>query len=607
MKTLLKIFVLAAFWLLCSGFLSAEEEYRLLKTEYQLVKPNKQEFSVIFDRSIENLNLRDVVARTRGMQVVIFEFQNTVAVTPYKSQVIKEGDIVKVVTAQFEKVPKISRVAIDLKNPAEFKFSKEKNILKIVFKMPQKVLALAGRTKAAPAKSPSVTKNLVLKNQKPEELEKKPSAAPTQAKARPEPEISVASPGTEDIWAKLPPEMRKKASKIVALNFKKIPLSSIIQIFSKETGINIVADTEITDEVSANFKDIPILEAFDTLLKIKNYSWYQDGTVMIITKAKPMKVFTIRNIELKQSLVGDLQKVTSKATEIAIDINSNSVIVKGSTDDIRRVEEALKRIDKKPKQVLVDARIMELSVGGEAKLGMSVKRVDTAGDIISTLATIGLAPAVSATTPGFYVQALSTSQGIDAYLSAMRADKDYNVLASPKILTLNHEKAEIIIGSEIGYKTTTTTTTGTQENVQFLTVGTTLSFTPHIDEAGKFIIMEVHPEVSEGEISPITGTPTKNTTETTVKIMVKDGQSLIIGGLIRESVNKIESGVPFLSSFPIIGSLFKKSETKRDKRELLIFLTPRIIDVEKMPTLPEEIKDLEKRSKEMRQHQSGVL
>lgn len=620
-KILLILIFMAVIFL--AGHLGAEPEYKLLNTEYKYLKPNIQVISIVFDRPIESLVLREVAGQSRGVPVVIFEFLNTVAVNSYRAFSLKEGEVTKVVTAQFETNPAVCRVVIDLKNPLEYEFAKEKNILKITFDASKKMLVsspkpAASQPAAASKKIEKVSADKKIasfpSSQTKQDVPGASQTVPVAPKepapqkttlpvAKPQenlPEVkatAVKSEDEEDIWSKISPDLKEKASRIVSFDFKKTSLVSIIRVFSKETGINILANEDMTGEITASFNDVPALEAFDVLLKIKGYSWYQDGSVLMVSQKKPMKVFALKYLNVTSALVGDLKKMISG--DIIVDINTNSLIVRGSSEDMRRIEGALKKVDKKPQQVLVDARIIELTAGGEAKLGVNLKRSQTIGSYQAQIGMSGMAPTVDSSNPGFYAQAISSTQGIDIYLSALQARKDYNILASPKILTLNHEPAELLIGSKIGYKRSTTTSSGgsqqVSDTIDFLEVGTKLKFTPHIGEDSNLIIMEVHPEVSEGEIATQTGIPTKHTTETTVKILVKDGQTLVIGGLMKESAEKRVTGVPILMHLPIIGMLFSRTEAISEKREILIFLTPRIIDVEKIPNVPEELIRAEKK------------
>jgi type II secretory pathway component GspD/PulD (secretin) len=191
---------------------------------------------------------------------------------------------------------------------------------------------------------------------------------------------------------------------------------------------------------------------------------------------------------------------------------------------------------------------------------------------ISTGQTINLADsptAVGAT--GLYYTVTNTD--MTSLVNALATRTGFNILSSPKVIALNNQKAEIITGSRLGYKIKTVTTTGMIESVEFLDVGTKLVMTPSIKSDGQ-IVMEIHPEISEGSI--INDLPQKNSTETTTKLIVKDGQTIVIGGLIRDTSKKEVKGVPILMDIPLIGMAFKSTNLTSEKKEVVVLITPHI-------------------------------
>jgi len=156
-------------------------------------------------------------------------------------------------------------------------------------------------------------------------------------------------------------------------------------------------------------------------------------------------------------------------------------------------------------------------------------------------------------------------------------------LASPSIATLNGKEARIIIGEKYPYKEKTQTTTGTTETTKFVDVGTTLRVTPQVSPDG-WITMTVHPEVSSVSASLDAG-PRITTREADATVRVKDGQTIIIGGLIKKKDDRIIGGVPILRSIPILGWFFSKRSQDLEETELAVFITPRII------RMPEELAD----------------
>jgi type II secretory pathway component HofQ len=153
---------------------------------------------------------------------------------------------------------------------------------------------------------------------------------------------------------------------------------------------------------------------------------------------------------------------------------------------------------------------------------------------------------------------------------------DTTVLANPKVLALNKQKGEVIVGNETGYLTTTTTETSSTQTIEFLKTGTRLVFRPFIADDG-YIRMEVHPEDSSGGLQTAANLPFKTTTEVTSNVMIKDGHTIVIGGLFRESSSSTKSQVPVLGNIPLVGTLFRNQSDATRRQEIIIMLTPHII------------------------------
>jgi len=164
---------------------------------------------------------------------------------------------------------------------------------------------------------------------------------------------------------------------------------------------------------------------------------------------------------------------------------------------------------------------------------------------------------------------------VGIFLQALEGVTDTTVLANPKVLVLNKQQGEVHVGKNLGYKTAVATETLTASNVQFLDTGIRLVFRPYVGDNG-YIRMEIHPEDSDGTIDS-NGNPQKTTTEITSNIMVRDGRTIVIGGLFQDSTTRARSQVPFLGSLPGVGPLFRSQTDTTVRQEVIILLTPHII------------------------------
>jgi type II secretory pathway component GspD/PulD (secretin) len=150
-------------------------------------------------------------------------------------------------------------------------------------------------------------------------------------------------------------------------------------------------------------------------------------------------------------------------------------------------------------------------------------------------------------------------------------------LATPSLLAMEHQEAEVIIGDRLGYSVTTTINNVSTESIQFLESGVILKVVPFIDRFGR-IMMKIHPEVSTGTINEDTGIPDQATTEVTTHLLVEDGQTIFIGGLIRSNITSGHQGVPILEDIPLLNYFFTKDDNVALNTETIVMITPHIIN-----------------------------
>jgi type II secretory pathway component GspD/PulD (secretin) len=302
-----------------------------------------------------------------------------------------------------------------------------------------------------------------------------------------------------------------------------------------------------------------------------------------------MKTFHVQYIEAKQ-LKETLSSLLSEGDTVSVHEASNSVVVRTAAANLDRVARVIAELDAPPKQVLIEAKIIELNAGDEANLGLDVKGID-ANNTNNFAMTKGLAGRSTDTNPvGLYAQVITSNA--EAYLSALETRDDFDLISSPQITTVNHKEASLLIGAKYGYSTSTTTQTVTVQEINYLEVGTKLIITPHISDDG-YILMDLKPTLSDGKV--LNNLPQETTTETENRVLVKDGQTIILAGLIRSRDETKDTGVPYLMSIPILGGFFRKTETTKTKREVLVFVTPHIITPELLASMQNQTADFGKR------------
>ena len=286
---------------------------------------------------------------------------------------------------------------------------------------------------------------------------------------------------------------------------------------------------------------------------------------------------------------------------VTADPATNALVIKASKEGYETLKQVIEKLDVSRPQVLVEALIVEVDVTDDLSLGFDVAYRMVNGDMDlllqtgsaivpgSGLAAAALSNAFENPADAFDPTAVATSNGgsFGIGMQALASDKDVNIVSAPHILTSDNEEAEIIIGDNIPIVTgRTEAATGGPSlsqavNVERQDVGVTLRVTPQISE-GETLRLNIFQEITEVSPNPATGDPdevgvalSNRKIENTV--VVNDGETVAIGGLIDESYTETESGVPFLRDVPYLGWLFKTKTESLRKTNLLIFLTPHII------------------------------
>jgi type II secretory pathway component GspD/PulD (secretin) len=253
------------------------------------------------------------------------------------------------------------------------------------------------------------------------------------------------------------------------------------------------------------------------------------------------------------------------------------LVVSDYPENLQRIRDVLAEVDTEPIQVLLEVTVMQATLTDETKFGIDWKNITgasvTLGD--SGFLQDGFSPSVA--TSGLSIGV--TFDNISALITAVETVSDVTIMANPKILALNKQAGKLTIGREDGYLDTTSQNQSgsTTQSVAFLETGTILTFRPFIGRDG-MIRMEINPEQSDGSVPTTTGLPEKSTTQIITNVMVKDGQTIVLGGLFQEQTTLSRSQVPLLGDIPVLGELFRGVGDKSERVELIILITPHIIN-----------------------------
>lgn len=366
----------------------------------------------------------------------------------------------------------------------------------------------------------------------------------------------------------------------ISLSVRYADIAEVFEMLSREGRANILLSSAIGGDVSVNLYDVDLDQAVRTVAAAAGFAVEEhDGTYFIVSREEAGKdiaggLTQVRSFKVQYSdpnLVSEVIKNhLSRYGKITPLPERKLLIVEDLPDFLTRVERILTELDRQPVQILIEARILEISLDASDTYGVDWKKLFSSQDGSGIIGIQGFA---STTAPGLFFSLFNSN--IEVVLNALSAKGRVQTLSTPKLLALEHEEAEVVIGEEIGYRVTTTINQISTESVEFLETGVIMRVSSYVDRDGR-IMMDIHPEVSSGTIT-LDGVPSKKSTEVTTQLLAEDGQTIFIGGLIRNTASKRREGLPFINDVPVLGKLFGSGEELLIKTETIVLITPRII------------------------------
>ena len=407
----------------------------------------------------------------------------------------------------------------------------------------------------------------------------------------------------------------------ISMELRDVELSDVLRALGQEHGINIIIDEKVTGKVTVSLRNVPLWDAIDSILKGKGFAYIKDGNVVRVISSgadEDLMTYTATvNYAIAKDIEGVITKVLSKRGSIASDPKSNMIVIRDIPSAIERVTQLLKQVDVKTKQIMIEAKIVEVSTNASRELGIQWGTMYRSGDAYvfgggTSGATAGALPIkttgtdtrTTGTTPltggaGFGGSALNVNLPaavgagaggaigigilaknaiLDLQISALETQGSAKTLSSPKVMVLDNQEAYIKSGTGILIPTSTTTTgTTTTSSVTEKEAVLQLKVTPRVINDDQISLKIFTTRDSFDFSRSVQGSPPKNTRETQTNLIIKNGETIVIGGIYTETDSESEGGVPWLSKIPVLGWLFKKETKTKDKTELLIFITPRII------------------------------
>ncbi|TWI69762.1 type II/III secretion system protein [Pseudoduganella lurida] len=363
---------------------------------------------------------------------------------------------------------------------------------------------------------------------------------------------------------------------VMSYTFRDTPITELFNMISRTARINIVLGKGVAGNVSINLYDLTVRQAIEAIAEAGGYTVTERPGGFLISDPKgalkdtagmQVKTLKVRYADVKK--VGDIlaRQIGAAGTVTVLD-QTKSVVIESNEAGIARATQALRAIDLAPQQILIEAKILEITLDQTENFGVDWSRVFN-GNGPDTVGATGFATRAG---PRFFLNVINNN--VEAYLSALSNKGRVHTLATPRLLALEDQEATTNVGDQLGYRVTTTINNVSTESIQFLDTGVILRVTPSVDADGR-IMLKVRPEVSSGSVS--SGIPSKKTTEVNTQLVADNGQPVLIGGLIKSSRNYRRQGIPLLVDLPVVGKAFGATDDGGSLTETIVVITPRIV------------------------------
>jgi type IV pilus assembly protein PilQ len=382
----------------------------------------------------------------------------------------------------------------------------------------------------------------------------------------------------------------------ITLDAQGADIKTVLRTISDFSGVNIVSGSDVDGEVYVHIKDTPWEEALDILLKAYGYGYREEfGMIRVAEMTALMKeeldqktaerkqdellplvtrIIFVNNSNAEELRMA-LENIVSQRGMIAVDEGSNSLIINDIEKNIEKIEGMVRELDKRTYQVDINAKLVEIDVEASRELGIDWALMNLSS---STLDAVGNAAVTSNIAQSATQLSIGTVQSwgeFSAIFKALEKSNKANLISNPRITTMDNREASILVGKEIPLIVADEAGNPITELTK---IGIMLRVTPHVN-ADRTITLDLHPEVSDLQSEATAqGGVIITTSEADTRVIVGNGETAVIGGLIKEIETEYVSGVPILKDVPGIGWFFSTKSKSSKQQELVIFVTPTIVE-----------------------------
>ncbi|MCI0403447.1 MAG: type IV pilus secretin PilQ [Acidobacteria bacterium] len=570
---------------------------------------------------------------------LVIDLPQSVLGARQRNLTVGRDGVVGVRMAQFQANPPVTRVVVDLKELVEYNIAPTPDGLRLTLgaaaaaqpEPPAAVSASVQVPVSAPATeeaapepvlvaslAPTVPSSLRASSSPPpmEPAATIPAPASTTPEPPPAPEATDTTPEEQVIQAApaSPQATRRYTGEPISVNLKDVDLKDFFRLIHEISGLNIIVDPNVRGSVTMVLIDVPWDQALDIVLKNNSLGATLEGNVL--------RIATLDTLKKEQETQRDLAKARAEAVdpvtvprqlsyakasemesvlrrflssrgEIIRDDRTNTIIIRDIPSVIPEVDNLIRQLDRKSLQVEIEARVVSASRAFVREIGTSLATAFTTtggrslygGGLAETSpiegpisAPIEPLPFVTnfpvAATSGFLFGHRSPNFALDFILTAAENRDIAKVLSRPRLITQNNIRAQVQQGTRIPVQTVVNNTISTQ----FISVVLKLEVKPQITAEGTiFLDIDIENTAIDPGIARINGIPALATQQTTTQVLIADGGTVVVGGVMVTNNSTNVAQVPLLGSIPVLGHLFKSTRVRTDTRELLFFITPRIL------------------------------
>lgn len=396
----------------------------------------------------------------------------------------------------------------------------------------------------------------------------------------------------------------------VTLKFDNADVREVLRLIAQRGGMNLIIDESVKGRFTIDVRAVPLDEFFGIVLKTNGLAARRIGTSLLIAEEKQLKdkidssqaaTFRLNNATA-QDVVTILQGVMDQKSKgkilLIADNRTNSVVASGTSEDLKKIRNAIRAIDIAAPQVVIEVKLVEVSrgalktLGGEFGFGGS--KFGVANNVSDPALTANGQPQAGIPASGGGTTVTFSSLGnvtsnLNARINALVNRGEAQVLANPRLATQDNQEAEIAIVNKFPVQSTSIVGGGAggalaTENVDFRDIGERLTIRPRIDTNG-FVTMDISPTISvRGKDVIVNRNPVPEINERRLRtrMRVADGETVVIGGLIRRTTSNSVTKMPFLGDLPGIGFMFRQETSNNDETEVIIMVTPHIKSGERL-------------------------